>query len=234
MNAEAKSADTTAPEPGSVGERLYAQPGRFSFFLWMEAAHGFQRKKLRPYNHSLAPFLTRKTWVQQGYATAEPRRVAEKLGREPKVFLLADHGWNSYSTLIETSDKLIAEKPDLVQRFVDASMIGWRTYLDGDAAKVRAANETIKKANPTMTDGQIAYSRQEMRRRGLIDSGDTLKLGLGAMRVDRVRSFFDKMVAAGVHKRGDLDPAEAVTTRFVNKGVARRPAEAERSNARQP
>ncbi|MEN1680616.1 MAG: ABC transporter substrate-binding protein [Planctomycetota bacterium] len=203
---------------------LMSNSGRYSFFLWMQAAHGFQRRNLRPYNHSLAPFLARKSWVQQGYATAEPRRVAEKLGREPLVFLLADHGWNSYSTLIETTEKLIDQKPELVQRFVDASLVGWRNYLDGDDAAVRDANDAIKRANPTMTDGQIAYSRREMRRRGLVDSGDTLTLGLGAMRVERVKDFYSKMVDAGVYKRGELDPARAVTTRFVNKGVAKREA----------
>jgi len=196
---------------------LMANSGRYSFFLWMKAAHGFERRNLRPYNHSLAPFLAHKDWIQQGYVTAEPRRVAEAIGKPPKVFLLADHGWNSYSTLIETTDRLVRERPDLVQRFVDASLVGWRNYLDGkDSA---AANARIKQDNPTMTDGQIAFSLAEMRRRGLVDSGDARKQGIGAIRPERVESFFGKMVDAGLYKQGELDPTRAYTTRFVNKGI---------------
>ncbi|MEM9185737.1 MAG: ABC transporter substrate-binding protein [Planctomycetota bacterium] len=200
---------------------LMSNSGRYSFFLWMKAAHGFERRNLRPYNHSLAPFLAHKDWVQQGYATAEPRRVAEAIGREPEVFLLADYGWNSYSTLIETTDKMIRDKPDLVQRFVDASLIGWRAYLDGDAEQTAAANAWIKRDNPTMTDGQIAYSLGAMRARGLIDSGDSLTDGIGAMRADRVESFYAKMVEAGVYQPGEVAVSQAYTTRFVNKGIAR-------------
>ncbi|MEM6329373.1 MAG: ABC transporter substrate-binding protein [Planctomycetota bacterium] len=201
---------------------LMANSGRYSFFLWMQAAHGFERRNLRPYNHSLGPFLANKTWIQQGYATAEPRRVAEALGRAPRVFLLADHGWNSYSTLIETTDAMIREKPGLVQRFVDASLTGWRNYLDGGAQATRAANQRIKRDNPTMTDGQIAYSLEAMRERGLVDSGDALTRGVGAMDAERVESFFAKMVTAGIYKPGEIDPARSFTAQFVNRGVGRR------------
>jgi NitT/TauT family transport system substrate-binding protein len=191
--------------------------GRLSFFRWLNTAHGFQRSKLRPYNHVLTPFLVDKTGVMQGYATAEPKRIAEALGREPKVFLLADHGWTSYSTLLETRLKLIEQKPDLVQRFVDASILGWQRYLHDD--DVTAANALIQRANPAMTDEQIAYSRAKMREWGLVESGDALNRGIGAMNVERVREFYQAMVAAGMYAAGDLDPTAAVEARFVNKGV---------------
>ena len=71
------------------------------------------------------------------------------------MFLLADYGYSTYSTTIETS-RSGREEPDLVQRFVDASTIGWYNYLYGDNTK---ANELIKRDNPEMTDEQIAYSR---------------------------------------------------------------------------
>ncbi len=203
---------------------LMSNSGRYSFFLWMKAAHGFERRNLRSYNHSLGPFLAHKDWIQQGYATAEPRRVAEAIGQEPRVFLLADHGWNSYSTLIETTDQKIQEQPDLVQRFVTASLIGWRSYLDGSDSD--QANELIKRENPTMTDGQIAYSLQAMQERGLVDSGDARQLGIGAMRAERVQSFFAKMVEAGVYRDGELDPTGAFTTTFVNQGIGRPAADA--------
>jgi NitT/TauT family transport system substrate-binding protein len=189
---------------------------RQSFFRWLNVVHGFSKANLRPYNHSLVPFLVDKQAAMQGYATAEPKRVEEATGEEPVVYLLADHGWSSYSTLVETRTKLIEEKPEMVQAFVDASILGWHGYVYGDRT---AADALIMKANPAMTAGQIAYSVEKMREWGLVDSGDAEKLGIGAMDVKRVRRFYDEMVQAGMYQAGDLKPEDAVTLQFVNKGV---------------
>jgi NitT/TauT family transport system substrate-binding protein len=187
--------------------------GRQTFFLWLNAAHGFPRANLRPYNHNLAPFLNDKRAVMQGFATAEPKRVLDATGGEPRVFLLADHGWNSYSTLLETRTDFIDRQPDLVQRFVDASMIGWQHYVDGKNAG--AVDALMKKENPSMTDDLIAYSREKMRELRLVQ-GDELKTqALGVIDRNRVRAFYDEMVKAGMYKADDIDPAKAVTTKFL-------------------
>ena len=102
-----------------------------------------------------------------------------------------------------------------MQRFVDATAIGWYHYLYGDNAK---ANEAIKKANPDITDDQIAYSNVVMKEHGVIDSGDAVTMGIGAMTDARMQDFFDKMVKAGVFK-SDLDFTKSYTLQFVDKGV---------------
>jgi NitT/TauT family transport system substrate-binding protein len=117
--------------------------------------------------------------------------------------------------LIETRREIVEKNPDLVQRFVDASAIGWYHYLYGDNTK---ANAAIKKDNPEMTDEQIAYSVAKLKEYGVVDSGDTLKYGIGAMTDERVKDFFDKMVKAGIVK-ADTDYKKAYTLQFVNKGV---------------
>ncbi len=195
---------------------LMGNPGRHSFFLWMESAHGFKRPLLRPYNHSLAPFPVHKDWAMQGYATAEPRRVVEASGVEPRVFLLADQGWASYSTLIETRQELIDERPEIVQAFVDASIVGWREYLNGDPAE---ANELILTENRDMTPEQIAFSIAKMRAWGLVESGDALTRGVGAIDGERVAAFHRQMIDAGLYGPGEIDPGKAFTDRFVNRGV---------------
>jgi NitT/TauT family transport system substrate-binding protein len=131
------------------------------------------------------------------------------------VILLADYGFNDYSTLIETRQDMIEKKPDLVQRFVDASIIGWYNYIYGDSS---AANAMIKKLNPEMTDALLAYSVASLKQYGIVDSGDSLKNGIGAMSDERITNFFQKMVKAGVVK-SDLDYRKSYTLRFVNKGV---------------
>jgi NitT/TauT family transport system substrate-binding protein len=151
----------------------------------------------------------------QGYVTSEPFAVKKAAGFEPGIVLLADYGFNTYSTLIETRRDLIEKKPDLVQRFVDASVTGWYNYLYGDN---KPANAMIKKLNPEMTDDLLAYSVATMKENGIVDSGDSLNDGIGAMSDQRMASFFDKMVRAGVVKR-DVDFKKAYSLRFINKGV---------------
>ncbi len=151
----------------------------------------------------------------QGYVTSEPFAIEKAAKFRPGIILLADYGFNTYSTLIETRRELIDKKPDLVQRFVDASVTGWYNYLYGDNAP---ANAMIKKLNPEMTDELLAYSVNKMKEYGIVDSGDALRDGIGAMSDARVASFFDKMVRAGV-VRGDIDFRKSYTLRFTNKGV---------------
>ena len=116
---------------------------------------------------------------------------------------------------IDTRRDIVEKHPDIVQRFVDASAIGWYHYLYGDNAK---ANEAIKKENPEITDDEIAFSIAKMKEYGIVDSGDTLKMGIGAMTDAHWKDFFDKMVKAGIVKP-DIDYKKAYTLQFVNKGV---------------
>jgi len=185
------------------------------YYQWMEQAYGFKEANVRPYTFNPQPFIADKHSIQQGFITSEPYAV-EKMGHfKPNIFLFADYGFSTYATTIETRADVIAKKPDVVQRFVDASMIGWYHYLYGDNSK---ANALIKKDNPEMTDDQIAFSIGKIKEYGLVDSGDTLKDGIGAMNDARVASFFDKMVRAGV-VHADIDYRKGYTLRFINKGV---------------
>ncbi len=151
----------------------------------------------------------------QGYITSEPFAIEREAKFKPKLFLLADQGFDSYSTLIETRRDLVEKNPALVQRFVDGSIVGWANYLYSNNA---AANARIKRDNPEMSDALMAYAVATMKQYGVVDSGDTLKLGIGAMTDARMKSFFDKMVAASVVKP-TVDYRKSYTTQFVNKGV---------------
>ena len=192
-----------------------SKEGISSYFQWLKSEYGFSEEKVRPYTFNPQPFLANKQSAMQGYVTSEPYAIEKSAGFKPGIILLADYGFNSYSTLIETRRDLIDKRPDLVQRFVDASVKGWYHYLYGDN---RAANAMIRKLNPEMTDELIAYSIARMREYGIVDSGDSLRDGIGAMTDARMASFFDKMVRARV-VRPDIDYRKAYTLRFVNKGV---------------
>jgi NitT/TauT family transport system substrate-binding protein len=193
-----------------------SKDGYVSYFEWMKANfQGFRDDQFKPYNFSSAPFLADKNSAQQGYLTSEPYEIQKQAGFEPKVFLLADAGYAPYSTMITTQASTVANKPDLVQRFVSASIEGWYNYLYGDNA---AANELIKKDNPDMTDGQIAYSIAKMKEYGILESGDALTKGIGCMTDEHYKKFFDQMVQIKVFK-ADTDYKKAFDTQFACKSV---------------
>jgi NitT/TauT family transport system substrate-binding protein len=192
-----------------------SKEGITSYYQWLKSEYGFSEKNVRPYTFNAQPFIASPQSAMQGYVTSEPFAVEKAAGFKPGVILLADYGFNTYSTLIETRQDVIEKKPDLVQRFVDASIVGWYNYLYGDNA---AANAMIKKLNPEMTDELLSYSVAKMKEYGIVDSGDSLKNGIGAISDERVTSFFEKMVKAGIVK-SDLDYRKSYTLRFVNKAV---------------
>jgi NitT/TauT family transport system substrate-binding protein len=192
-----------------------SKEGVAGYFQWLKSEYKFSEGKVKPYTFSLQPFLVDKKSAMQGYVTSEPFVIEKQAGFKPTVMLLADYGFNGYSTLIETRRDLTDDKPDLVQRFVDASIIGWYNYLYGDN---KPGNTMIKKLNPEMTDELLAYSIAKMKQFGIVDSGDAVRDGIGAMTDARVASFFDKMSHAGAVRR-DVDFRKAYTLQFVNKGV---------------
>lgn len=186
-----------------------------TFWAWMRVAYGFKDENIKPYNFNSAPFIYDAHSIQQGYITSEPYAVEKEGHFKPNVFLLADYGYTTYSTLIETRREIVDHNPDMVQRFVSASAIGWYNYLYHDNAK---ANAMIKRDNPEMTDDQIAFSIAKLKEYGIVDSGDTKTMGIGAMTDARWKDFYDKMVQAGVVKDG-IDYKKAYTLQFVDKGV---------------
>jgi NitT/TauT family transport system substrate-binding protein len=192
-----------------------SKEGIATYFQWLKADYGFDESKVKPYTFNAQPFLADKRSAMQGYVTSEPYAIEKQGGFKPKIFLLADQGFDAYSTLIETRRDLVERKPDLVRRFVDASIIGWATYLYGDN---KAANALIKRHNPEMADDLLAYSVATMKQHGIVDSGDTGALGIGAMTEARMKSVFDKMVRAGVTKPA-IDFRKGYTLQFVNKKV---------------
>jgi NitT/TauT family transport system substrate-binding protein len=192
-----------------------SREGLASYFQWLKADFGFNEALVKPYTSNPQPFLADKRSAMQGYVTSEPYAIEKQAGFKPVVFLLADQGFNSYSTLIETRRDLVASKPDLVQRFVDASILGWMHYLYGDN---RAANALIKRRNPEMTDELLDYSVRKLKEHGIVDSGDAVALGIGAMSAARMNDFYEKMLRAGVVKPS-IDVAKTYSLQFVNRKV---------------
>jgi NitT/TauT family transport system substrate-binding protein len=199
----------------NADQYILGDEGAQTFFQWMVTELGFDAAKRVPYTFNPAPFIANKKSIQQGYVTSEPFAVRKEGGFMPNQFLLADYGWDTYATTVETMQQTIDKRPEVVQCFVDGSAKGWYNYLYGDN---KAANEMIKKENPDMTDDQIAFSIEQLKKFGVVDSGDSEKLGIGAMTDARIQNFYDKMVKSKVTPDG-IDIKKSYTLAFVNKSV---------------
>lgn len=193
---------------------LVSASADITYWPFLKAKYDFSDQQKRPYNFNPGPFLVDKNAVQQGYITSEPLAIKKQGGFDPVVMLLADYGYTPYATTIETKQELVAKNPDLVQRFVDASIKGWYSYLENPAP----GNELIKKQNPEMKDDQLAFGLENLKKHGIIISGDAEKQGIGAMTQQRWKSFFDTMANQSVFKK-DTNYQQAFTLQFVNKGV---------------
>jgi len=194
---------------------LIGDNGFRSFYRWMKAEYGFTDEQRVPYTFNPAPFLADENKGMQGYLSSEPYVVEKEGGFVPEVFLIADAGYSTYATTIETMADTIANKPEVVECFVNGSIIGWYNYLYNDRS---AADALIKADNPEMTDDKITYAVSKMLERGIVDSGDALEMGIGALTDAKAEDFFNKMVEAGVLS-ADIDFAKAYTSAFVNQGV---------------
>ena len=194
---------------------LIGASGRVTYWPFLKARFGFTDEQIRPYTFNVGPFMADRMAIQQGFISSEPF-AAQQAGATPKVFLIADAGYQNYQTTIDVSRRMVAEKRDLVQRFVNATIEGWASYMAGQ--DVTAANAAIKRDNPEMDDAKIAYAVRVMNEAGIVHSGDSLQLGIGAMTDARWKSFYEGMRDVGRYPEG-LDYSKAYSLDFVNKRV---------------
>jgi len=191
---------------------LVATAGRQTYWQWLKTKFGYTDEQIRPYTFNLAPFLADKQVSMQGFLTSEPF-AARAAGVEPVVHLLADAGFDNYSSILLASPKMVKDKPDVVQRFVDATAQGWQSYLHGDPAP---ANALIQKQNPDMSAEKLAYAIDAIRKYGIVETAETKALGIGTMSDARWKRFYDGMAASGAQPAG-LDVTRGYTLQFVNQ-----------------
>jgi len=193
--------------PDLKGHPIYVSAGaNITYWPFLRQRYGFDDSQKRPYTGSLTPFLLDPESAQQGYLTSEPYRVEQEAGFKPGVILLADYGYAPYATTIETRRELLQEKPDLVQRFVQASIQGWQSYLRDPGP----GNVLIKQNNPNMTDGLLAYAHRTMIEQQILSSGQPI----GIMDPQRWQELADLLMTTGGIPTG-MDYRQAFDLRFL-------------------
>jgi NitT/TauT family transport system substrate-binding protein len=191
---------------------LAASSAHTTWWPWLKQKYGYTEEQTRPYTFNLQPFFADKSTVQQGYPTSEPF-AAMKQGVPVKFFLFAKEGYPPYGTTFVVTKAFLDKKPDVVARFVKASLEGWRDYMKNPGP----ANELIKADNPKMSDDQIAFGIQRLKELRALDDGDAATEGIGIITEARFKASYDYMVSAGLLKPG-VNWKAAFTDKFV-KGL---------------
>jgi len=189
---------------------LIASTAHLYWWPWLKKKYGYTDAQTRPYTGNLQPFFADNNVVQQAFPTSEPYQVAQK-GMKYRFFPFAAEGYPPYHGALVTMQKTIDAKPDMVARFVRATAEGWKSFL----ADPEPAAAVIKRENPNMTDGEIAFAVQKLKDSQAVTGGDAAQLGIGAMTEARWKKNFDFMVESGL-----LSPStewrKAYTTRFID------------------
>ena len=184
-----------------------------AFWLWLKSKYDFNDNQIRKKTFSLAPFLSNKSSIQQGYLTSEPFLVEREAGFTPRVFLLADYGYPSYGAMVLASSNVLKNNPEIVKAFVDASIEGWRQYIYDDPS---LGNELIMLENNEMKEDILLQAIKKIRNYDLVSNEISKGLDIGLMTDIKWESFFKTMSINGVYEK-DLEWRESFTLDFINK-----------------
>jgi len=143
--------------------------------------------KVVPYDGGVAHFLADPSFGQQCYITSEPIAARQK-GGDPTVFLIADSGFNPYTTVVITSRALLKKSPELAKAFVLATREGWREYLDHP----EPTNALLGKLNPALDAATLTAAAEAQK--PLIENEESKLHGLGSMQSARWQTLADQLL----------------------------------------
>lgn len=168
---------------------------------------------VRNYTGQIAPFLadTSKKAVTQVFISSEPI-VAKKQGFDVGFLRVADSGYNPYTNLLFTSERMIKDKPDVVQAVVTAGLKGWFSFINKPADYL----PFIKQQNP---DYDIDLAAEGQKVEATLYTGKTFdRSKFGLITTERVKTLHDQMRDVGVLEK-DVDISKAFAPQFLEKAL---------------
>jgi NitT/TauT family transport system substrate-binding protein len=189
------------------GHTMAVKPGSTWFQYLVER---YQLKNVReiPATYSVANFVHDPDYIQQIFVTSEPF-FARKAGAEIRTLLISDTGYNPYRVFF-TSQAFASEHPEIVTKFVRASLRGWRDYMNDSSA----ANTAISKLNPAMSTEQMRFTWQALKDGHFIIGNGAAGAQLGQFDPARWSSMYQQLLSLKVLQK-PFDPTTAYTLRFL-------------------
>lgn len=192
---------------------MISSNARQEFWQFLKLKFGFTDNQLRPFTYSAAPFLADPTAIQQGYVTEDALLRGSQMPKPPVILLLADYGFDNYTTTVFGLRGFIDKKREAVRAFVEATRQGFEACMAGNYS---AGMALLLSMNPDHGEPLFHFKLKEMKARGLVDGGDAATLGIGVMTDERWKSFFDTMASAGVYSPR-LDYKSAYSLDFIKR-----------------
>lgn len=188
---------------------VFSQPGVLlaednSWLHFLQNKFSPVKVQIANYSGGIAEFLANKNYSQQCFITSEPI-LAKHQGGDPQTFLIADEGFNPYTTVVICKGDLWHSNPDEVKAMAAACREGWRDYLD----HAEVTNAIMHGLNPDM-DLQT-FNEAAAAQRPLIETTENRGNGLGTMTFDRWKTLASQLSGLGVIDKS-VDPAKC----FVN------------------
>ncbi|MGC9450740.1 MAG: ABC transporter substrate-binding protein [Oceanipulchritudo sp.] len=188
------------------GATVMAVPG-LTWIKWLEARYSI-RLKIIPHDFGIERFLNDPGFIQQCLVTNEPFYVRQA-GVEAKVLPLRESGFDPYHG-IYCLDSFAEANPDVVRRFVHASIRGWRDYILNDPAP---ALRMISALNPKMSPGFMEFSHGALRSENLVTGEDPTGARVGRLEPARLEALAREMKSLGLVEEDG--PSAWYTTEFL-------------------
>ncbi|MBU2749652.1 ABC transporter substrate-binding protein [Acidithiobacillus thiooxidans] len=180
-----------------------------TWWPWAMHKFGFNPNQRGVYTGSVAPFIADKNTAQQGFAGSEGYAI-RKAGVKFHTFILANYGYPDYTLTIETTDAMVKHHPEIVKKFVEATLLGYKSYLENP----KPGNRLIKEVNPKQSDGRLAYGLDAMINDKELIGKSANSYGIGIMTNSRWKKIDQIAVENGLVKKS-VDYKKAYTLNFI-------------------
>jgi NitT/TauT family transport system substrate-binding protein len=180
-----------------------------TWFEYLVARYHLKNVYETPATYSIANFLEDPKYIQQIFVTSEPF-FARKAGANIRTMLISDTGYDSYRVFF-TSQSYLKDHPDVVAKFVRASLRGWRDYM-ADPTQV---NAELLRLNPAMSPDQMQFTWQALKDGHFIYPDDD-PAKAGNMDPARWTAMYQQLAALKVIQQ-KIDPATAYTLQFMSR-----------------
>lgn len=181
-----------------------------AFYKYMAHHLPLRNVETVAYPGSVATFVNNPQFAQQAYVFSEPY-LAQQQGADPVALLVSEMGYDPYASLLVVRQTDVSLKPDVIRRFVRASVRGWQRYLEDSAE----TNDFIRKLNPDMNAGVLDYGVKEIAKLCQPEEAVEQTLGFGGMTDQRWRMLVDQLAEIGLVDKEQLEPSAMFTNSFL-------------------
>jgi NitT/TauT family transport system substrate-binding protein len=189
------------------GHTVAAQTGA-TWLKYVISRYNLHQVRQIPSTLSVANFLADSNYVQQIFVTSEPF-FAKQAGAEVRTLLISSSGYDPYRVQFTTRDFALRD-PEVVTKFVRASIRGWQEYLRNPGP----TNAHLLKLNPALNAAQVAYTAQALHDGGFITGGDASGAQVGRMTAARWQTGFDQLKSLGI-LHTNFDPSTTYALKFA-------------------